>query len=78
MKFAKKIQKEYIEFVGKGVQDIATTSLHDLTTDIQKVIKQKSIHTAINKEGSALFDNVEWKKFVVFEASSGYRKWKSI
>ena len=78
MKFVKKIQKEYIEFVGKGVQDIATTSLHDLTTDIQKVIKQKSIHTAINKEGTALFDNAEWKKFVVFEASSGYRKWKSM
>ena len=78
MKFARKIQKEYIEKVGKEVKDISTTSLHDLTTDIQKVIKQKSIHTAINKEGSALFDNVEWKKFVVFEASSGYRKWKSM
>ena len=74
--FANKMRSEYVNSVRDEFRGITDNAKDNFITDLEKVIKQRTIHNEFNEYFEDLFDDNVWKKYVIYEASTGYRKWK--
>jgi len=65
---AEKINSKYVR--SSSIKDV-------VKADWNSMVDRKKVHRVINEAGKDLFDSNDWKKYLVFEVSSGYKKWKT-